>query len=89
MITVAFRATTTTDDGFTAAECAKRLSDAGAEIVGVNCMRDPERTYPIIGQMRAATDGYLAAQPVAYRTTDTVPWFTGTPAFPDHLERRG
>ncbi len=86
MITVSFRATDTTDDGFTAAECAKRLSDAGAEIVGVNCMRDPERTYPIIAQMRAATDGYLAAQPVAYRTTDAVPWFTGTPAFPDHLE---
>jgi betaine-homocysteine S-methyltransferase len=86
MITLSFRATNTTDDGFTAAACAKRLSDAGAEIVGVNCMRDPERTYPIIAEMRAATDGYLAAQPVAYRTTDEVPWFTGTPAFPDRLE---
>jgi betaine-homocysteine S-methyltransferase len=86
MITLAFRATNTTDDGVTAAECARRLSDAGAEIVGVNCMRDPERTYPIIAEMRAATDAYLAAQPVAYRTSDEVPWFTGTPAFPDRLE---
>jgi betaine-homocysteine S-methyltransferase len=86
MITLSFRATNTTDDGFTAAECARRLSGAGAEIVGVNCMRDPERTYPIIAEMRPAIDGYLAAQPVAYGTSDAVPWFTGTPAFPDHLE---
>jgi betaine-homocysteine S-methyltransferase len=86
MITLSFRATNRTDDDFTAAECARRLSDAGAEMVGVNCMRDPERTYPIIAEMRAATDGHLAAQPVAYRTSDVVPWFTGTPAFPDHLE---
>jgi betaine-homocysteine S-methyltransferase len=86
MITLSFRATNTTDDGFTAADCARRLTDAGAEIVGVNCMRDPERTYPIIAEMRAATDSFLAAQPVAYRTSDEVPWFTGTPAFPDRLE---
>ncbi len=86
MITVSFRATNTTDDGFTAAECARRLSEAGAEIVGMNCMRDPERTYPLIAEMRPAVEGYLAAQPVAYRTSDEVPWFTGTPAFPDRLE---
>jgi betaine-homocysteine S-methyltransferase len=36
--------------------------------------------------MRGATDKYLAAQPVAYRCTDEIPWFTGTPAFPDKLE---
>jgi betaine-homocysteine S-methyltransferase len=49
-------------------------------------MRDPERMYPIIEEMRAATDGYLAAQPVAFRCSDKVPWFTGTPAFPDKLD---
>ena len=75
-----------TPDGFSAAECAKRLSDAGADIVGVNCMRDPERTYPIIEQMRGATDAYLAAQPVAYACSNETPWFTGTAAFPDRLE---
>lgn len=86
MITVAFRGSNRTDDGVTAAECAKRLRDAGADIVGTNCMRDPERMYPIIQDMRRATDGYLAAQPVAFRCSDAVPWFTGTPAFPDRLE---
>lgn len=87
MITVAFRGSNKTDDGHTAAECARILSDEGAEIVGTNCMRDPEHTYPIIEEMRGATDAYLAAQPVAFRCSDDVPWFTGTPAFPDKLEQ--
>jgi betaine-homocysteine S-methyltransferase len=86
MITMSFRAETTTPDGFSAAECVKRLAGAGAEIVGVNCMRDPERTYPIIEEMRAATDVYIAAQPVAYSCSNETPWFTGTAAFPDRLE---
>lgn len=86
MITVAFRGSNRTDDGHSAADCARILSAEGADIIGTNCMRDPERTYPIIEEMRGATDKYLAAQPVAYRCTDEIPWFTGTPAFPDKLE---
>ena len=86
MITMSFRATTETDDGYSAADCARMLADAGAEIVGANCMRDPVHTYPILQEMRDATDAYIAAQPVAHRTSDEVPWFTGTPAFPDKLE---
>jgi len=86
MITMSFRADTKTPDGYSAGECAKQLAGAGADIVGVNCMRDPERTYPIIEEMRAATDTYLAAQPVAYACSNETPWFTGTSAFPDRLE---
>lgn len=87
MITLAFRGSNKTEDGYTAAECARILSNEGAAIVGTNCMRDPERTYPIIEEMRRATDVYLAAQPVAFRCTDEIQWFTGTKAFPDKLER--
>ena len=36
--------------------------------------------------MRDAFNGYLAAQPVAFRCTDETPWFTGLPSFPDRLE---
>ncbi len=86
MITLAFRGAARTDDGVPAAECAKRLRDAGADIVGANCMRDPEQMLPIIREMRDATDGYVAAQPVAFGCSNEVPWFTGTPAFPDRLE---
>jgi betaine-homocysteine S-methyltransferase len=86
MITMSFRATNVSNDGFTAGECARRLHDAGADIVGLNCMNDPERMEPHIAEMRAAFDGYLAAQPVAFRCTDETPWFTGLPSFPDRLE---
>ena len=86
MITLAFRGSNQTDDDVAAAECAKRLVDAGADIVGINCMRDPERMYPLIEEMRDTTSAYLAAQPVAFHCSDEVQWFTGTPAFPDRLE---
>ena len=86
MITMSFRGSNMTDDGFTAGDAAKQLHDAGADIVGLNCMNDPERMYPHIEEMRAAFDGYLAAQPVAFRCTDETPWFTGLPSFPDRLE---
>ena len=87
MITVSFRGDEKTVDGFSAAECARILTGEGADIVGTNCMRDPQRTYPIIESMRQATDAYLAAQPVAFGCSDRFPWFTGDPAFPDKLER--
>jgi len=86
MITMSFRENNISEDGFTAAECAKRLHEAGADIIGLNCMNDPQRMYPHIREMRDAFDGYLAAQPVAFRCTDDIPFFTGLPSFPDKLE---
>ena len=86
MITMSFRESNISEDGFTAAECARRLHDAGVEIVGLNCMNDPHRMLPHIREMRDAFDGYLAAQPVAFGCTDETPWFTGNPGFPDRLE---
>ncbi len=86
MVTLAFRGSNVTEDGVTAAEAARLLTGEGADIIGVNCMRDPQRMYPLIEEMRRATQGYLAAQPVAFRCSDETPWFTGTPAFPDRLE---
>ncbi len=65
MITMSFRATNVTEDGFTATECAKRLHEAGVDIIGLNCMRDPAHMYPLIREMRDAFDGYLAASPSA------------------------
>jgi betaine-homocysteine S-methyltransferase len=69
-------------EGDTPAECAVRLADAGADIVGVNCLNGPEQQLPIATQMRQATDVYVAAQPVAYRTTADEPDFTSWPNFP-------
>ncbi len=86
MITMSFRADNVSEDGYTVAECTRRLDAAGADVIGLNCMNDPERMYPHVEEMRSAFDGYLAAQPVAFRCTDETPWFTGLPSFPDRLE---
>jgi len=69
-------------EGDDPAACARRLADAGADIVGVNCLNGPEQQLPIAVQMRRATDAYVAAQPVAYRTTTERPDFTAWPSFP-------
>ena len=86
MITMSFRQDNRTEDGFTVAESARLLEAAGVDIIGLNCMNDPEHMLPHLREMREAFDGYLAAQPVAFRCTDEIPWFTGSTAFPDRLE---
>jgi len=74
-------------EGDSVADCARRLVDAGADVIGINCLRDPDRTLPLAREMRAAVpDVHLATQPVAYRVTDAQPNFTATPEFPLGLE---
>jgi betaine-homocysteine S-methyltransferase len=74
-------------EGDSPADCARRLRDAGADVVGVNCLRDPERTLPLARQMREAVpDAPIATQPSAYRVTDDRPDFTAAPEFPLALE---
>jgi len=73
-------------EGDTPAECARRLADAGADVVGVNCLNGPEQQLPIAIEMREAVDAYVATQPVAYRTTAERPDFTATPSFPYELD---
>jgi len=86
MVTVCFEQNPITTDGKTPAECARALRDAGADIVGVNCLRGPELTLPIVEEMRRAVDGFLACQPVGYRTTAEAPDFTSLPQFPFELD---
>ncbi len=69
-------------EGDAPAECARRLADAGADIVGVNCLNGPEQQLPIAAEMQGAVDVPVAAQPVAYRTTPERPDFTAWPNFP-------
>jgi betaine-homocysteine S-methyltransferase len=73
-------------EGDSPADCARALSDAGADIVGVNCLNGPEQQLPLAVQMREAVGGYVATQPVAYATTDDKPDFTSTPSFPYDLD---
>jgi betaine-homocysteine S-methyltransferase len=86
MVTVCFENEDITTDGKNAAEAAVALADAGADVVGINCLRSPEHTLPLMAQMRSAVKSYIGCQPVAYRTTHTHRDFTSLPAFPDQLE---
>jgi betaine-homocysteine S-methyltransferase len=86
MVTVCFENEDITTDGKTAADVARALADAGADVVGINCLRSPEHTLPLMAEMRKAVPGYIGCQPVAYRTTHTHRDFTSLPAFPDQLE---
>ena len=62
-------------DGFGAEECCKRLADAGADVVGLNCFRGPDTMLPMIERIRATVDCHVAALPVPYRTTEAEPTF--------------
>jgi betaine-homocysteine S-methyltransferase len=86
MVTVCFENEDITPDGKTAADVARALSGAGADVVGINCLRSPEHTLPLMAEMRRAVNGFIACQPVAYRTPHDHRDFTSLPAFPDQLD---
>jgi betaine-homocysteine S-methyltransferase len=86
MVTVCFENQDLTAEGRTAGEAARALVDAGADIVGINCLRSPEHTLPLIEEMRRAVKGRIACQPVGYRTPADKPDFTSLPNFPHELE---
>ena len=71
-------------EGDTPGESAKRLADAGADIVGVNCLNGPTQQLPIAVEMVDAVAGAVpvASQPVGYATTDDSADFTSWPDFP-------
>ena len=71
-------------EGDGAGECAKKLAEAGADVVGVNCLNGPVQQLPIAAEMVGAVGGSVpvAAQPVAYATTAAQPDFTASPNFP-------
>ena len=86
MVTICFENKDETMEGTHAADAAKTLLDAGADIVGMNCLRPPEHMLGPMEEMRKAVDGYLACQPVGFRTPKDKPDFTSLPEFPYGLE---
>ena len=86
MVTICFENKDETAEGQSAADAAKSLFDAGADIVGMNCLRPPKHILGPMEQMRKAVSGYLACQPVAYRTPQEKPDFTSLPEFPYGLD---
>lgn len=64
-----------TREGWGVAEACKRLEDAGADVVGLNCARGPKTMLPLLEQVRKAVKVPVAALPVPYRTTKEEPNF--------------
>ncbi len=86
LVTMSFDQKPLSYDGHTPAECARALHDAGADVVGVNCLRNPTYLLPLAAEMRRAVSGPIACQPTAYRTPADKPDFTASPAFPFETE---
>ena len=75
VITMAFHRADTTREGDTAGVACKRIADAGAEVVGLNCCRGPWTMLPLLENVCASVDGHIAALPVPYRTNAEEPTF--------------
>lgn len=92
MITLATVQPERTRDGYRYEEACKILVDNGADVVGLNCDRGPATMLPLLQKIRDRVSGYVAAQPVPYRTTPEQPTFESlkrpgeAQAFPIALE---
>ena len=73
VVTLALHQEPLTRDGLSPAEACKRLEDAGADVVGLNCIRGPRTMLPHVAAVRAAVTCHVAALPVPYRTTIAQP----------------
>ncbi len=75
VVTFAVHREGTTREGQSAAEACRRLEQAGADVVGLNCIRGPWTMLPLLKEVRAAVSCPVAALPVPYRTDELHPTF--------------
>jgi betaine-homocysteine S-methyltransferase len=97
VVTMAPQRDSETFDGVNIVDACERLASAGADVVGLNCMRGPATMMPLIREIRDRVDTPVAALPVPYRTSPAEPTFTsltdplasahpGARAFPNALD---
>jgi betaine-homocysteine S-methyltransferase len=75
VITLAIHRDGLTREGWSPEEACRRLADAGAAVVGLNCIRGPRTMLPLLQAIRDAVDTPIAALPVPYRTHEHEPTF--------------
>ena len=75
VMTLAMHQDDVTREGWTVAETCKRLEAAGADVIGLNCIRGPDTMMPLLKEIRAAIKAPMAALPVPYRTNEAQPSF--------------
>src|SRR5215467_5906895 len=75
VITLAMHQADVTRENWSVGDACKRLADAGADVVGLNCIRGPETMMPLLQQIRRTVKTPMAALPVPYRTHEGQPSF--------------
>ena len=75
VITLSVHQAPQTREGWTIPDACRRLADAGADVVGLNCTRGPATMLPLVEPVVDAVDVPVAALPVPYRTTEREPSF--------------
>jgi betaine-homocysteine S-methyltransferase len=94
VVTFAVHREGTLRDEISPAEACRRAEQAGADVVGLNCIRGPLTMLPLLAPIRAAVSCPVAALPVPYRTTAAQPSMQalrdpgrgGAQAFPTALD---
>ncbi|KAL5013154.1 hypothetical protein ScPMuIL_007424 [Solemya velum] len=89
VVTMNSSASDISHDGVPIVDALKKLEDAGAAVVGLNCGRGPRTMMPLIREIRKICKGPIAAIPVPFRTCKEMPTFqslkdpeTGKGVFP-------
>src|SRR5690349_3335913 len=75
VITLAMHQADVTREDWSVADACRRLADAGADVVGLNCIRGPATMLPLLREIRAAVRTPVAALPVPFRTHAHEPSF--------------
>jgi methionine synthase I (cobalamin-dependent) len=94
VVTFAVHRDGTMRDGVSPEEACRQAEQAGAAVVGLNCIRGPRTMLPVLERVRGAVRCEVAALPVPYRTTETEPTMQslrdrergGEQAFPTRLD---
>jgi len=94
VVTFAVHREGTLRDEISPADACRRAEQAGADVVGLNCIRGPLTMLPLLAPIRAAVSCPVAALPVPYRTTAAQPSMQalrdpargGVQAFPTALD---
>jgi betaine-homocysteine S-methyltransferase len=83
VMTLAMHQADVTRENWSVAESCRKLEQAGADVVGLNCIRGPRTMMPMLREIRAAVKCHVAALPVPYRTSEKEP---GSRPFPIALD---
>jgi betaine-homocysteine S-methyltransferase len=94
VVTFAVHREGTIRDAVSLQDACRQAEQAGASVVGLNCIRGPLTMLPLLGPIRDAVSCAVAALPVPYRTTQAQPSMQalrdpargGAQAFPTALD---